>query len=93
LDCHNLEQLYPNIQESKQYALRGGDCVEVCSNETEGADISYKSVSKLCAALVAIVTLCAYKCSEEMTGNLNSEVQKGSKAEKSLFQEKVLLLL
>jgi len=32
------------------------DCVEFCSNETAGADISYKCVSNLSAALVATTT-------------------------------------
>jgi len=81
------------MEESKQYASRGGDCVEVCSNETEGADISYKSMSKLCAALVAIINLSAYKCLEEMTGNLNSEVQKRSKAKKVFIRRRKVLLL
>lgn len=56
--------------------LHGGDCVDVCSSETAGADIRYKSVGKLHAALVAIITLRTYKRLKEMTRNLNSEVQK-----------------
>ena len=83
MDCHNREQLCPNIQESWQYVSRGGDCVDVCSNETAGADIRYKSVRKLRASSVAIITISVCKRLEEMTGNFNSEVQK----RKSLFEK------
>lgn len=56
LDCHNREQLYPNMHESRQFVSYGGDCVEVCSKETAGTDISCKRVSNLRAAFVAIIT-------------------------------------
>lgn len=74
LDCHNRYKIYPNVQESRQYVSHGGVCVEICSNETAGEVISYKSVSKLRAALLAIISLCAYNYLEEMTGNFNLEV-------------------
>jgi hypothetical protein len=65
--CHNRENLYLNMQESKQYHSHGGDCVEVCINESAGADINYKIMRKLRASLIFITALCAYKYSEEIT--------------------------